>query len=374
MTENLYLKHIESCPSLIKEVFPKINAEAARIAHEVADWPLQFVYLYGSGDSLAAATGATSAFMELCKLPTFALPSMQASRYAPGYCMPQPKTVLAIGLSNSGRVIRGLEATTALSNAGYCPILITSNPEGPSGKAAGMVFHAPVPSIDPICLPGVRSFVVAQLSLYLLAVHLAGEKGCISASEVQELVDTLAKSQDQLKEVLELNRDKLDRFGALCAKEKRVEFLASGPSRGASDFGVAKTLEATGYTALSPDMEEFSHGGFFALRPEHIPTVLICSDDSRCLIRTLEIEESTIHQGRPYVVITDSSRFRAPEEQVIRVPFSLTEKFAPLTFSFLTACLTAYMPLEEGDIYLHDHKGPFFEEGFPTIMTSQIVL
>lgn len=374
MTENLYLKHIESIPSLIQEVFPKINAEAIRIAHEVSDWPLQSVYLYGSGDSLDAAVGATSAFMELCHLPTFALPSMQASRYAPGYCMPKPQTVLTVGISNSGRVIRGLEATTALTNAGYCPILITSNPESPSAKAAGKVFYAPVSNVDPICLPGVRSFVIAQLSLYLLAVHLAGEKGLLSALQVQELTDTLADSENQLKEVLELNRNKLIRFGALCAKEKRVEFLASGPSRGASDFGVAKTLEATGYTALSPDLEEFAHGGFFALHPEHIPTVLICSDDARCLIRTLELEESTIHQKRPYIVITDSDRFQAGEEQTILVPFSLTEKFAPLIFSFLTACLTAYMPLEEGDIYLHDHKGPFHEEGFPTIVNSKLVL
>lgn len=374
MQENLYLNHIESIPALIDQVFPVLNQEAARLAPEIADRPIESVYLYGSGDSWAAALGATGAFMELCHLPAYALTSMQASRYAPGYCMPKPESVLTIGVSNSGRVIRALEATTALSNHGYSPILFTSNPDSPSAQAAGKVFHAPVPPFDSIPVPGVRSYAVAQLSLYLFSIHLAQEKHLLSADQAEDLIRTLADSGNRLSRTLENNRDTLQTFGSLCAKEQRVEFLAAGPCRGSADFGMAKTLEATGYTALSPELEEFSHMNFFSLRPEHIPTVLICSDDARCLNRCLELEESMIHQGRPYVVITDSECFRAPESQIIRVPDRLSEKFAPLTFSFLTACLTAYMPLEEGDIYLHDHKGPFLEEGFPTIMNSKLTL
>lgn len=374
MQENLYLNHIESIPSLIDQVFPVLDREAARLASETAERPIESVYLYGSGDSWAAALGATGAFMELCRLPAYALTSMQASRYAPGYCMPKPESVLAIGVSNSGRVIRALEATTALSNHGYSPVLVTSNPDSPGAKAAGKVFHAPVPPFDPIPVPGVRSYAVAQLSLYLFAVHLAHEKHLLSSSRMDELIDTLADSGRRLARALDTNRDALQAFGRLCALEQRVEFLAAGPCRGSADFGMAKTLEASGYTALSPELEEFSHMNFFSLRPEHIPTVLICSEDARCLSRCLELEESMIHQGRPYIVITDSERFRAPDTQIIRVPDRLSEKFAPLTFSFLTACLTAYMPLEEGDIYMHDHKGPFLEEGFPTIMNSKLVL
>ena len=40
----------------------------------------------------------------------------------------------------------------------------------------------------------------------------------------------------------------------------------------------------------------------------------------------------------------------------------------------LAAALVAYMPLEAGDTYMHGHQGPFLEEGFPTIMDSEIVL
>ena len=40
----------------------------------------------------------------------------------------------------------------------------------------------------------------------------------------------------------------------------------------------------------------------------------------------------------------------------------------------------AYLPLKEGDDYMHGHRGPYFEgpfkdgEGFPTIMKSKITL
>lgn len=380
MKENLYLKHIESIPSLLNEVFSDLNKEAARIAAEVAQFPLESVYLYGSGDSWSAALGATGAFMQLCQLPSYALTSMQASRYAPGYCMPEPDSVLVIGISNSGTMIRGVEATMAMSKAGYHPVLVTSRPDSPGAKAASYIFHAPVPSFDPVPIPGVRSFAVAQVSLYLLAVHLAKEKGKITGDRAEELITQIKNAGDALTQALEQNRSQLQAFAELCAGEERVEFLSAGPCRASSDFGMAKTLEATGYTALSPELEEFAHMNFFSLYPEHIPTVLICSGDARCFARCQELELSMKHQKRPCLIITDSDRFLADREHTVLVPYTLTEYFAPLTFSFLVAALTAYMPLKEGDDYMHGHRGPYFEgpfkegEGFPTIMKSKITL
>ena len=372
MEHNQMLTHIESIPALIRDIFPALDKEAVRLATAVSDWPLTSVYLYGSGDSWAAAQGATSAFMELCGLPTFALPSMQASRYAPGYCMPPRHTVLAVGISSSGQVRRPLEATMALTAGGFDPILITSNPDSPGGTSAWEVYHTPVPPFDRS--PGVRNYVAAQLALYLLAIRLAQATGRLKEAEAEGMVRDLARMGDTLAQALEEHRETLQRFAALCAKEQRVEFLASGPCRGAADFGVGKVLEATGYTALSPELEEFSHMNFFSLRPERIPTVLICPGSARCVRRALELERSTRHQGRPYLVLTDNAPFLASGEQLLRVSTPLEEKFAPLVFSFLTAALAAYMPLEKGDRYMHGHQGPFLEEGFPTIMDSEIIL
>ena len=62
----------------------------------------------------------------------------------------------------------------------------------------------------------------------------------------------------ELSDTLDQNRIQLQSFAELCAREERVEFLAAGPCRASSDFGMAKTLEATGYTALSPELEEFA--------------------------------------------------------------------------------------------------------------------
>ena len=86
------------------------------------------------------------------------------------------------------------------------------------------------------------------------------------------------------------------------------------------------------------------------------------------------------HQKRPCLIITDSTEFEADRTHTVFVPFKLKEYFAPLIFSFLVAALTAYMPLKEGDDYMHGHRGPYFEgpfkdgEGFPTIMKSKITL
>ena len=380
MNENLYLKHIESIPSLLEEVFSALDKEAARIAKKVSEFPLKCVYLYGSGDSWSAALGATGAFMQLCNLPSFALTSMQASRYAPGYCMPEPDSVLVIGISNSGYMVRGVEATMAMAKAGYHPVLITSNPDSPGARAASYIFNAPVPSFDPVPIPGVRSFAVAQVSLYLLAVHLAKETDKISSDHEKELIAQIRQLCTELSDTLDQNRIQLQSFAELCAREERVEFLAAGPCRASSDFGMAKTLEATGYTALSPELEEFAHMNFFSLYPEHIPTVLICSEDARCYPRCLEMEKSMKRQKRPCLIITDSTEFEADRTHTVFVPFKLKEYFAPLIFSFLVAALTAYMPLKEGDDYMHGHRGPYFEgpfkdgEGFPTIMKSKITL
>lgn len=346
----------------------------------VCDRPLQNIYLYGSGDSWSAALGATGTFIELCKLHTIALPSLTASRYAPNYGMTKPESTLVIGISNSGRMARGVEATMAMAQCGYRPILLTGNQNSKGAKAADEVFLAHVPPFDSVPVPGVRSCIAAELALFLLAVHLAARFHTISVEQENELESFLLDYPVRLKKSLDQNRAVLSTFGTFCAEKQHVEFLSFGPSKAAGDFGMAKTYESTGYHAYSIDLEEFAHMNFFAIHPDQIPTVLIASGNARGIERAKEIEQSIRYQNRPYIVVTDGNEFLADSNHTIRVPYQLRECFAPLDFCFLMGCLTAYIPLIPGDSYMHRHEGVYFEgpfaagEGFPTIMNSKFVL
>lgn len=379
MLENYMLKETLSYPSLFKEVFPVLLEQVATAIPDSVLSEIDSIYIYGSGDSLNAANCVAQCFWDYAKLPAHPIPAMQASRYlAPSITPGRAAHTLAICISNSGEASRSVEAAMALTAAKCRTAAITANPGSRVGRAVEHVIVAKVPAFPaaPIPIPGIRSFALPVIGLTLLAIRIGVFRGVLSEADAQALREELLAQKDILQDAFVRGGETLRAFAAQCGKYERMEFIATGPCRGAADFGVSKVLEAQGYSVLSQDTEEFAHQTFFSNDTPQLPTVLLMPSQGRSLSRSKEILLVLRQLKRPVLVLTDDISVLEGSQDTASVCLArpVREQLIPLVFACLMTYLASVMPLRDGDIYMHGHSGVYVEDGIPTVRNSSIEL
>jgi glucosamine 6-phosphate synthetase-like amidotransferase/phosphosugar isomerase protein len=371
-SESIY-DQVVSVPSLIRETLPKIKTAAENLFSPGEIAGLRRLVLSGSGDSCNAAFSALMAFQQLGRIEASAHPLLEVSRYMAGvYIRPPASDTLFIGISMSGTPSRGAEAAAAMAGAGCRTVALTGNPGSPLGKSSGAVFPIEVPPF-PQLSPGVRNFAASLLGLYVLALVFGRERGALSAAEVPLLLDELAGAASVLERSLKANKEKLAAFAEQISQFKSLELLASGPSRGAADFGLAKLIETAGFSALTVDVEEYNHLNYFRSDPRSIPTVLICPEGGRAAVRCEEISRSLTLLERPYIILTGNEGFEDHGEKAVRVSGGIRECFSPLVYSMMLALTVSLVDRGEGTEDYRGHKGPWDESQFKSIWDSRIV-
>ena len=416
MEMNPMLKETLSYPDLIEELCEPMRKEAERVAS--LGWMAQVdtIYLYGSGDSLNTAVCVAQAFWDYAKIPAYAVPALTMSRYiAPAVTRERASKTLAVCISTSGEASRSVEAAMAAQKAGFLTMAVTAAPDSRVGRNVSEVFCAKIPPYEkPSCpIPGVRSFAVPTVALLQLAIALGEGSGAVTPEKAEQLRSALYRQGGLLREAFRDGGAVLASFAKRCAETERMEFIASGPLRGATDFGRSKVLEAQGFAAESQDTEEFAHQTFFYMNTEALPTVLLVSAESRSLTRTKEILYVLRRLNRPVLVLTDdasvvpdhreaaeaavelrASGADAPtigsaadqgaapdsapyvpvrsEMAVVALKERVPEDLLSLTYACLMTYLSAVMPRRAGDTFMHGHLGIYREEDIPTVRTSAI--
>ena len=375
MSENYMLKETLSFPSLFEEIFPALEKETASAIPDSVLTQIDSVYLYGSGDSLNAAVCVAQAFWNFAKLPAYPVPAMLASRYiAPSITAERAARTLTICISTSGEASRSVEASMSLAAAKCRTAAITAVPDSRAARAAEHVITAKIPPFPsaPMPIPGIRSFAPPVIGLMLLAIHTGVLRGVLSAQEAQTLREELRAQKDILQDAFTRCGGTLQAFAKQCGEAQRMEFIATGPCRGAADFGVSKVLEAQGYSVLSQDTEEFAHQTFFSNDTHHLPTVLIMPSQSRSLSRSREILEVLHHLERPVLVLTDdpAALEGSPSTSSVCLSRPVQEEFSALVFACLMTYLASVIPLRDGDTYMHGHSGVYTEDDIPTVRNS----
>lgn len=378
MTPNYMLAQMQTFPALLKEVFPELQRETNAFLEESLLKTIKTIYIYGSGDSYNAAVGAAFAIAQYAKIPVVPLPALQASRYlSKTLTAEQAAESLTIGVSNSGEASRTVEATMALTKAGCHTVAMTANPQSRIGKSARHIFQVRIPATDPtpVPVPGVRSFVVPHLALFLLGLAIGKRLHRLSLEEYDALCGQLERLPSILEQGFQAHHETMAQFAAFASETKRMELMGAGPCRGACDFGVSKVLEGYGYQASSQDLEEFAHQTFFSNQLETLPTVMTMTTTGNSHQRELEILQVLTRQGRPTLVLTDDVDFVAPAKSVVAIKLSepVNEAFIPLVYASLISYTISLMEHEEGDIYMHGHQGAYNEVGLPTVRDSVIV-
>src|SRR4051812_36002988 len=199
-------------------------------ARELIDGPAPpRVYLTGCGDSHYAGLAARHAFEAWSGIATQALPALELARYDVEFA---PAGSWAICVSNSGKVVRTVEAAATARARGLRAIGVTYDPQSRLAAAA----HAtlPYPYEDPGFRPGTISYVASLGALYALAVRaaeLAGRPASLAAVEA---------AGGASRATIELADPVAERLGRDLPAETKVDVVGGGPSLGTAWFGRAK--------------------------------------------------------------------------------------------------------------------------------------
>lgn len=363
---NSMIDQVKSVPALLREVFPTLEGMSRTALHPELILSLKRIFITGCGDSHHATINTELAFETLTGLPVETQQALQFARYSAGF-IPQtgPYTNLVIGISVSGEVSRTLEALQMAKQAGATTLALSATPTSRVALAGDILFQVPnLPFPDPVGVhtPGVRSFMVNQLALMMMAIRIGEVRGHLTSAEaanyrkellgVVEVVERTIAENDAA--VLKLAQDWKD--------AGEFVFVGGGPNFGIALFSAAKLLEASGDPALGQDTEEWAHLQYFA-KTVNTPTFFITAGD-RDLSRTLEVLIAAKQIGRRVAVICPKTATELIEKADAAFTFvPVKEMFSPLVTQIAGELFAAYRAEVIGEPFFRGFGGGRSTEG-----------
>jgi glutamine---fructose-6-phosphate transaminase (isomerizing) len=280
------------------------------------------IYLTGCGDSHYAGLAARLAFERWSGIPTQALPSLELSRYELELA---PAKSWVVCVSNSGRVVRTVEAAANARARGLLAIAVTYDPGSRLAEAAEIAL--PFRYEDPGFGPGTISYVASLGALYALAIR-ASE---LSGREVDGLVADVEAQAEAAAATIDLADPIAERLAIELPDDAKVDVVGGGPSYGTAFFGRAKLIESAHSPGGAHELEEWAHEEFFCTGPGTITVVVAPPGASHD--RAVEQLEAAREIGATAVAVCPLDAPAATAaDLVIPVAGDAREELSPLTY------------------------------------------
>jgi glutamine---fructose-6-phosphate transaminase (isomerizing) len=251
--ENM-LAGIQSQPAWLRRGPRELYAEASALRGA----PPPRVYLAGCGDSHYAGLAARQAFARWSGVATEALPAFEFARYEVEFA---PEDAWVVCVSNSGKVLRTVEAATRARTRGLVAVGVTYDGESRLAEATEptIVYRYE----DPGFAPGTISYVASLTALYVLGLRAGELAGRLGARDVEECLGRIEAQAETVARTIELARPVAERLGSETPLDAKIDVLGGGPSFGTAFFGRAKLIEAARAAGGAYELEEWAHEEFF---------------------------------------------------------------------------------------------------------------
>ncbi len=351
------LAQVESLPALLRDETKPITDRLRRELTIPDIFGFRQIVLTGSGDSYFAALATAPAWRAWTGLPVVALPAMEASRYLDAGLPPiagRKRGLLVVAISNSGEGARVVEAMLRLRARGAVTLAITANPQSRLAQAAEA--HIDVTLSKTVAGPGVRSYVASLVTLNLLGIRFAEVLGHGTMDDAGVLRAAIAGLAAPMEQAIAATMPVAAAKAAEWSGFAVADVLGSGPGFGTASYAAAKLVEMAGVHAAAHDTEEFAHVGYFAGKPQTIPTVLFAPTSAVSVARAVELADALRVLGRPYLVVTEET----PADE--RAPARVAEWWTPLLHVVPAVLLAAHWGKAAGVAQFGGRTGPWSGE------------
>ncbi|MBC5687966.1 SIS domain-containing protein [Mediterraneibacter sp. NSJ-55] len=370
--ENAMLHQVLSVPELLEEVYPDVEPQVRYVMTTPEIYSVKKVVLTGCGDGYAACLTAKRTFEKFLQIPIEVVEPLSLSRY---YQMKwvgeSPCDPLVIAFSNSGRVTRVVEAVKRMRLHKAMTIAVTSNPDSPLAKTAEKVIIPSIPKFENA--PGIRSYAVLQMVVYLLAVRM----GEVRLKYTMEQANMYRRELKCLPKEFLNNADRICALALEAAKQFKeagsAEMIGCGADYGTAWYAHEKMYEAVGLPAVYSDSENWFHVNYFARDIKQILTMVFASKEDEAHSRTCELIERLNQMGRDFILITDDESLQAKYRFLM--PASDTCLFQPVAAYMVPALIAGYLTVLREETYSRGFEGIWKEEkGMYSTTVSETVL
>jgi len=372
---NLMINEINSLPSLIED---QVDVIDRRVREQFSHNDLlstKKIVITGCGDSYFAGLAVKHFFQNICDVPTLAQSAMETSLYEMVYKktdFPFPKNPLVLAISASGIVARTIEAAVAANKLGAFSIAITGNNQSKLAKESDNIINVSAPVLEEGHVPGVRSYRMSLLGLYLFGLHIAEVKGSMTMQEADKQRRELKNTSNQIYEVVESNKKIAMVLAEKFKNDNYFDFVSDGPGYASAKFGAAKVIEAAGKSAMAQYTEEWAHLQYFENVMPNTPTFLIPSVKGNN--RSLELLEPMKRVGRKIVVVTDKKEeFGDLSDYVLPLPSHVNKYFAPMLNTVGIELFSAYLADASNVKFFRRDKDEYVS-GNNTIVSSKLMI
>ena len=369
---NHIITQVESLPELIRTEFETLDMRVRRLLNHNECLSVKRIVITGSGDSHMAGLATELAFEQIAGIPTEPMTGMQAGRYASPYFETQfPRNPLLIAISVSGTVARTREAVNLMRKQGALTVAVTASPDSPLAGAAEYVLDCTVPESAPA--PGIRSYRVSLLMLYLLAIHLAEVNGRITQDRANEMRQELKGTADTIEATIQAVNERTRELAAAVADQTSFVFVGDGPNYATALFSAAKVIEAAGRHAMGQDTEEWAHLQYFVNVEPATPTFMI-SPGGRGHARAAELVEMMKTVGRTVIAVAPEGDVAVTKsaDWVLPVVGEVSEIFSPMVYPVAAELFSAHLSQVVGEPPFRGFSGVYEPQGI-TIRTSAVL-
>ncbi len=341
--ENTMIAQVASLPDMIRTEFKNIDHQVRELMNHEEFLTIKRVVITGCGDSHMAGLATELAFEQIAGIPTEPMRAMKGGRYAAPYTISHyPHNPLVIGISVSGTVARTREAVGLFVQKDRPTVAITGNPESPLAQLCDMTINCAIPEYP--FAPGVRSYRMSLLALYLLAIRLGEVQDRYSQGEADVKRESLLRTADAIEATFEAVNEKTLELAKALADEKSFVFIGDGPNFGTALFGAAKLIEASGVHAMGQESEEWVHLQYFTDVESSTPSFLI-SPGFRGHDRVRDLMPPLTGLGRTTIAIApEGDQVVSPlANWVLPVIGDIPEAFTPMVYPVAAELFSAHL-------------------------------
>lgn len=367
---NAMKEQVFSLPELIENQYEDLEPKTRKVCTTPEIFSFKKIIITGCGDSLAAGMATKHLFEEFADIPVEVVNAIDLARsYKTKFNSDSPNNPLVIAISHSGAVARVAEAAERMKKNGAYVLAITSNEDSLLGQASTKHLVVDIPKFK--SSPGVRSYAVSLVALYLLAIRFGEVKGTLTQDIAKKYRKDLEKQAALLNDILPKVDQEIQKVAEQWKDFDAFDFIGSGLDYGSVFFGHAKVFEAFGKYAMHVNTEEFLHLNFFMRNSTKIGTVLFVSKNNPDLSRALEVEGYLGELLRPTLIITDLEfKDYSGKAHVIHLP---TSDYSALLHIAPLALLAAQITELIGEEYGRGNKDQWtFSQGAKAVRNSKI--
>lgn len=358
INDNPMRRQVYSVPALLREVYPAIEPQVRYILTTPEIFSVKKIVLTGCGDCWCAALAAKHVFEKFLAIPIEVVSPLDLSRY---YQMKwvgeSPCDPLVIAMSNSGRVTRVVEAVNRMRAHKALTIAVTGNPASPLAQACEKVVALEVPSFE--SSPGVRSYAVMLMTLYLIAIRLGEVRLKYPMDEANARRHELLRLMDCMEESLPAWDTAAQALAQRYEKAHSAQMIGAGCDYGSAWYGHEKMYEAAGLPATHLDSEDWFHVNYFVRDIANTLTMVFEDAQNEAASRTQELTQRLGAMGHEFALVSNRDGASAPF--TFAMPQTEYGYLSPMVQFAPPALTAAYLAQLRGEPYSRGFAGVWHE-------------